>query len=67
MKNVYAYTEPSGTYPAYVSVNADDNLETLRVSVRSSGAQNASEITLTADQARTLAHKLIMTYMAGEA
>lgn len=58
MTNVYAHTEPSGSYPAYVSVNTDDGLQTCRISVRSTGAQIASEITLTADQASELAAQL---------
>jgi len=58
VKNLYAYTEPHNTYPAYISVNEGRESDTVRFSVRSKGAQSASEITLTTEQAATLADQL---------
>lgn len=47
MNNLIAHTEPSGSSPAYLSVNERDGI--VEVSVRSRGAQNASTIQLTPD------------------
>lgn len=58
MKNLYAYTEPHNSCPAYISVNEGEQPDTVRFSVRTAGAQNASEITLTSEQAAALAGKL---------
>lgn len=63
MKNLYAYTEPHNAYPAYISVNEGEQPDTVRFSVRTAGAQSASEITLTSEQARALAGQLLKNYL----
>jgi hypothetical protein len=53
MKNLFAHTDITCPNPGYISVNEQDD-GTTSVSVRTRGANNASFISLTADQVAAL-------------
>jgi hypothetical protein len=65
MKNIYAYTDISGPNPGYISVNEQDD-GTVSVSVRTRGANNASFIALTPDQADALGAALTPSPVAAK-
>lgn len=58
-RNVYAWTEVAPNYPAYVSLNQDED-GTYRLSVRSSGNQDSQTIRLTSIQLAELGNKILM-------
>jgi hypothetical protein len=68
-KNIYAFTEPSGSYPAYVSVNAEtDGL--ISITVRGPAVDGregpTTSISLTEDQANTMADDILDHTIAAE-
>lgn len=64
-RNLYAFTNPTGPgYPAYVSLNRDDD-EPIVLTVRSKGAAHASQITLDAGQLLDLGSAML--FAGGEA
>ncbi len=65
MKNLYAHTDISGPNPGYISVNEQDD-GTTSVSVRTRGANNASFISLTPDQAAALGAALAPSPVAAK-
>ena len=58
-KNLYAFTEPSASLPAYISVNRLDGEEAISFTVRAQGEQYGSSIRLTEQQVYQLALSLL--------
>ena len=61
MKNVFAYTEPGSNYPSYISLNRVDLIgpPEYRLTVRTSGSYNGSDIHLTTEQLGALANSIL--------
>lgn len=55
--NLYAYTVPAGSCPAYVSLNVADN-GAVSLSVRTQGANSPGEILMSDDQLGMLAQSI---------
>lgn len=56
-QNVYAYTEPGGMSPAYISVNRQEG-DRLSISVRSTGSPHVQAIVLEPAQIDALIESL---------
>lgn len=54
MKNIFAHTDPNCNYPAYVSLNQDEQTGEFMISVRSQEAQCASDMKLSKEHLQYL-------------
>lgn len=63
-KLIFAYTEPSDNYPAYL--NLTNRAEGLAVLVRASGKETGHTITLNEKQAEKLALSLLQFIRVGD-
>lgn len=56
-QNIYAFTEPGGMSPAYISINRQEG-DRLSIAVRSSGSPHVQAITLESAQVDALIDSL---------
>jgi tartrate dehydratase alpha subunit/fumarate hydratase class I-like protein len=57
-KNYHAFTGITNPYPAYISVNQEEDFK-ISVTVRGEGSETASTIYMTAEQAEQLATDML--------
>lgn len=58
--NIYAYTEQSNEYPAYISINRDESgRHTVTVRSRGNGGRDTATIEMSPQQLESLATELL--------